>query len=285
MGDVLVLVYHAIGRPEGRWQRTPENLRADLEYLVAHGYYPVNLIDYATGKLARVPRGRRPIVLTFDDSSRGHFRYLEEGVVEDDAIDPDCAVAILMSMHQHYGDYWPLRATFYVLLSSGEEPGARLFRQADLAAKKARALVDWGMEVGSHTITHPDLSQIAPAEVQWELAVSQQRIEALIPGYEVRSFALPFGDYPSDVSLLRQGHADSVSLDYHYDAVVRLGARPAPSPFSPEFDPFYIPRVQAIQSQLDLWLAYYEKHPELYYVSAGGGESDDVSPHKSEVEP
>lgn len=282
-----MLVYHAIGRPEGRWQRTPENLRGDLEYLIAHGYYPVNLIDYATGNLGHVPHGRRPIVLTFDDSSRGHFRYLDDAISDD--IDPDCAVSILMSMHEQYGDYWPLRATFYILLSSGEEPGARLFRQADLAAQKVRALADMGIEIGSHTITHPSLSQVTPAEVQWELAVSQDRIEALIPGYEVRSFALPFGDYPSDVSLLREGHADSVdgsvSLDYHYDAVVRLGARPALSPFSSEFDPFYIPRVQAIQSQLDYWLSYYEKHPELYYVSAGSDENNNTSHHKSEVEP
>ncbi|MFN2272603.1 MAG: hypothetical protein ACK2US_17305, partial [Anaerolineae bacterium] len=106
-GDVLVLVYHAIGRPEDRWRRTPENFRADLEYLITHGYYPVNLVDLATGNLGHVPPGRRPIVLTFDDSTAGHFRYLEDG-----SIDPDCAVGVLLAMHEKYGDDWPLRATF-----------------------------------------------------------------------------------------------------------------------------------------------------------------------------
>jgi peptidoglycan/xylan/chitin deacetylase (PgdA/CDA1 family) len=263
-GDILVLVYHAIGRPEDRWRRTPENLRADLDYMMTHGYYPVNLIDVATGNLDHVPRGRRPIVLTFDDSSAGHFRYLEDGT-----IDPDCAVGILLEMHEKYGDDWPLRATFFVLLRNADQPGAPLFRQPDLAVQKARALVDWGFEIGSHTITHPILNEITDEEVQWELAVSKARIEALVPGYTVRCLALPNGIYPVDRSLVSEGYSESTALSYRYEAVARLGALPCPSPFSPDFDPYFIPRIQAIQSQLDQWFSYYETHQEQYYVSGG----------------
>lgn len=263
LGDVLVLVYHGIGRPEARWVRTPENLRGDLETMLAHGYYPVNLIDVARGNLDHVPRGRRPIVLTFDDSTAGHFRYLEDGT-----IDPDCAVGVLRAMHDEYGEDWPLRATFFVLINAGE-PGPILFRQAGLGPQKVRALVDLGMEVGSHTITHRDLGELGPDEVAWELAVSQNRIEALVPDYQVRSFALPYGSYVADPSLLRGGYVESEDLAYEYEAVVTLGARPAPSPFSAGFNPFAIPRVQAIQSQLDTWFSHYERHPERYYVSGG----------------
>jgi peptidoglycan/xylan/chitin deacetylase (PgdA/CDA1 family) len=263
-GDILVLVYHAIGRPEDRWRRTPENLRDDLEYMATHGYYPVNLIDLATGNLGYVPHGRRPIVLTFDDSSAGHFRYLEDGT-----IDPDCAVGILLAIHEKYGDDWPLRATFFVLLRNADEPGAPLFRQPDFAVQKARALVDWGFEIGSHTITHPTLSEISAEEVKWELAVSQTRIEALVPGYRVRSLALPNGAYPADRTLVKEGYSESAGLSYRYEAVVRLGAQPCLSPFSPGFDPYSIPRIQAIQPQLDQWFSYYETHPERYYVSDG----------------
>ncbi len=268
-GDILVLVYHAIGRPEDRWRRTPENFRADLAYMVTHGYYPVNLIDVATGNLDHVPRGRRPIVLTFDDSTAGHFRYLEDGT-----IDPDCAVGILLEMHEKYGDDWPLRATFFVLLRNADEPGAPLFRQPDSAIQKVRALVDWGFEIGSHTITHPILSEISTEEVKWELAVSQSRIEALVPGYAVRSLALPNGIYPTDKSLVEEGYSESADLSYRYEAVVRLGVQSCPSPFSPDFDPYFIPRIQAIQSQLDQRFPYYETHPERYYVSSGSSPSD-----------
>jgi peptidoglycan/xylan/chitin deacetylase (PgdA/CDA1 family) len=271
LGDVLVLVYHGIGRPEGRWMRTPENLRGDLEYLLAHGYYPVNLIDVARGNLDRVPYGRRPIVLTFDDSTAGQFRYLEDGT-----IDPDCAVGILKAMYDDHGEDWPLRATFFVLLNASK-PGAFLFRQSDLGPQKVCTLVAWGMEVGSHTITHADLSQTDPDDIRWELAVSQDRIEALVPGYRVRSFALPYGSYPADRSLVEEGYSESEDLTYRYEAVVRLGAKPASSPFSIDFDPLLIPRVQAIQSQLDMWFSHYERHPERYYVSDGGLEQEDES--------
>jgi peptidoglycan/xylan/chitin deacetylase (PgdA/CDA1 family) len=272
-GDVLVLEYHAIGRPEGRWTRTPENFRRDMEYLIAHGYYPVNLIDVVRRNLGHVPAGRRPVVLTFDDSSGGQFRYLEDG-----SVDPNCAVGILLALHAQYGDDWPLRATFFVLLNNAESPGALLFRQPDSAAQKVRALVEWGMEIGSHTIHHASLSGLGAEAVRWELAVSQQRIEALVPGYHVRSLSLPYGDYPRDITLLEGGRSASAGIAYQYEAAVKVGAGPAPSPYSSRFDAFRIPRVQAIQSQLDYWLSYYERHPERYYVAGAEQAYDQYRP-------
>jgi len=265
MGDIMVLEYHAIGQSEDRWKRTSDNFRRDLEYLLQHGYYPVNLIDVARGNLSHVPRGRRPVVLTFDDSSAKQFRYLEDG-----SVDSDCAVGIMLAMHEKYGADWPLRATFFVLLNDADEPGPPLFRQPELAQQKLRALVEWGMEVGSHTINHIALSELSPEEIAWELAVSQHRIQALVPGYEVRSLALPYGAYPEDRSLLREGRSETAGLSYHYEAAVRVGGPASASPFSESFDPLYIPRVQAFQENLDHWFSYYELHPERYYVSDGG---------------
>jgi peptidoglycan/xylan/chitin deacetylase (PgdA/CDA1 family) len=266
MGDILVLEYHAIGEPEGRWTRTPANFRSDLEYLLAHGYYPVNLIDVVRRNLDHVPRGRRPVVLTFDDSTEGQFRYLE-----DDSLDPRCAAGIMRAMHDRYGADWPLRATFFVLLDADEdEPGPLLFGQGEDGPRKVQVLTEWGMEIGSHTIHHLNLGQAAPEQIKWELAVSQNRLEALIPGYEVRSFSVPFGAYPSDISLLKEGYSESAGLSYHYEAAVKVGGEPAPSPFSLAFDPFLIPRVQAFQAELDRWLSYYEQYPERAYVSDGG---------------
>lgn len=262
-GDILVLVYHGIYRPEGRWARTPENFRRDLETMLAQGYYPVNLIDVATGSLGHVPQGRRPIVLTFDDSSSGQFRYLADG-----SVDPDCAVGVLLDMHETYGDYWPLRATFFVMLWDLDEPGNPLFGQPESAAEKVRDLIEWGMEVGSHTINHYNLALLTPEGIRHELAAAENRIEALLPGYEVRSLATPEGGIVRDTSLLRSGCSEE-GLCYDHDATVLLLGRAAPSPFSPDFNPYAIPRVQTIQSVLDAWFLRYEREPELYYVSDG----------------
>lgn len=264
MGQIVVLSYHNIGEPEGRWQRTPDNFRADLEYLLSQGYYPVNLIDVVRRNLDHVPRGRRPIVLTFDDSSAGQFRYLDDG-----SIDPDCAAGILKAFHDAHPDDWPLRATFFVLLNA-DEPGTPLFRQGDTGPQKVRTLVEWGMEIGSHTINHPNLSKATPEQIRWELAVSQNRIEALIPGHQVRCFAPPYGAYPKDISLLKEGYCESEDLHYSYEAVVKVGGEPSLSPFSDSFDPYRLPRVQAFQDELDKWLGYFERYPRRYYVSDGG---------------
>ena len=43
LGRIMILEYHRIDYPEGRWTRTPENFRRDLETLYARGYRLVNL--------------------------------------------------------------------------------------------------------------------------------------------------------------------------------------------------------------------------------------------------
>ncbi len=266
MGDILVLEYHAIGEPEARWTRTPDNFRADMEYLLTHGYYPVNLVDVVRRNLGGVPRGRRPVVITFDDSTEGQFRTLDDG-----SLDPRSAAGILKAMHDRYGADWPLRATFFVLLGA-DRPGPQLFGQEASGPRKVQTLVEWGMEIGSHTIHHLDLGRASAEQIAWELATSQNQIEALAPGLTVRSLSVPYGSYPADISLLKEGDAGTSAgeLHYRYEAAVKVGGEPAPSPFSPHFAPFLIPRVQAIQSELDHWLGYYEQYPERYYVSDGG---------------
>ena len=259
-GSVLVLEYHLFGDTEERWQRTPANFRADLELLLARGYYPVNLRDLAAGDLDMVPVGKRPIVLTFDDSSIGQFRLLEDGQV-----DPNSAVGVLLDFHQAHPADWPLRATFFVL-QDVDVAERILFGQPEWAQQKLQMLVDWGMEVGSHTISHANLAESTPEEVRRQLALSQSRLEELIPGYQVTSLSLPFGLYPEDESLLVQGeYADTT---YAYLAAVEVSGGLAPSPQSADFSPMHIPRVQATQTELDRWLAVAEK-PDVYYVSAG----------------
>lgn len=259
-GQVLVLEYHLIGEPEERWQRTPANFWADLERLLAEGYYPVNLRDLATGQLGMVPAGKRPVVLTFDDSSIGQFRMLPDGQV-----DPNSAAGILLDFHQAHPADWPLRATFFVL-QDVDAPDRVLFGQPEWAGQKLQMLVDWGMEVGSHTISHANLAQSSLQEIERQLGLSQARLEALLPGYEVVSLSIPFGQYPQDETLLARGEYQDQA--YEYLAAVRVGGGLAPSPGSPGFDPYHIPRVQAIPSELERWLNYANQ-PGVYYVSAG----------------
>ncbi len=260
MGSVLVLEYHMVKEPEDRWQRTPDNFRADIERLHRLGYSPANIIDLTLG-FPDLPAGRKPIVFTFDDSDISQFRYLEDG-----SIDLDSAVGILYDFHLKHPEDWPLKSTLYVL-QDVNVPERVLFGQKDLQDFKLQWLVENGFEVASHTISHFNLTAGSDEEVQWQLAVSQRQLEARLPGYDVRSLSIPFGNYPANESLLAQGVWDD--QPYTYAGAVMVAGGAGPSPHSADFNPYRIPRVQALQSELDYWLGYFEENPQFYYVSAG----------------
>lgn len=260
LGQVMVLEYHHIAERGGKWGRTPEEFRQDMEWLLAEGYYPINLRDFAAGRI-EVPRGKSPVVLTFDDSYREQFNYLDG-----EKIDPDSAVGILLEMHQRHPQDWPLRATFFVMLNErGMAPLA--FGQAEYADRKLAQLVAWGMEIGSHTLSHPNFKEISPEEIRRQLAVSENLIEQKMPGYEVSSLSPPYGAYPEDWAILKAGEYEGLSYDF--DAVVKVGGSPSPSPFSKHFDPYRINRIQGFQEELDHWFGYFQSHPELRFVSDG----------------
>lgn len=260
LGDILVLQYHLIGEPEGRWQRTPDNFRADIERLHRLGYTPASIIDLTLG-FPDLPAGRKPAVLTFDDSDISQFRYLEDG-----SIDPDSAVGALYEFHLKHPQDWPLKGTFYTL-QDVDVPERVLFGQKELEDQKLQWLIEQGFEVASHTISHFDLKAGSDEEIQWQLAVSQRQLEARLPGYDVRSLSLPFGNYPANETLLAQGTWDD--QPYTYANAVMVAGGSSPSPHSAKFNPYRIPRVQALQNELDYWLGYYEQNPQFYYVSAG----------------
>jgi peptidoglycan/xylan/chitin deacetylase (PgdA/CDA1 family) len=260
LGQVMVLEYHHIAEEGGKWGRTPEEFRQDMEWLLAEGYYPLNLHDFAAGWI-EVPRGKSPLVLTFDDSYREQFNYLDGG-----EIDPRSAVGILLEMHQRYPHDWPMRAAFFVLLNEeGQAPVP--FGQPEYADRKLAQLVEWGMEIGSHTLTHPNLKETSPEEIRRQLAVSENLIEQKVPGYEVSSLSPPYGAYPEDLEILKAGGYEGLSYDF--DAVVKVGGSPSPSPFSKQFDPHRINRIQGFQEELDHWFGYFQSHPELRFVSDG----------------
>ena len=197
MGEVPVLMYHLIGHTKSEYNRTPEEFRQDIADLKAAGYYPLNVRDLASGNID-IPAGKSPVVVTFDDSSEGQYRILADG-----SLDPDCAVGIMQSATEAGG--WAERASFFPLIDV-TPPNHDIFGQPSLRAVKLRNLVAWGCEVGSHTVTHLDLSKASVSEAKKQLAQSAATLEQMIGGgYRVSSLAVPFGAYPSDESYLSHG--------------------------------------------------------------------------------
>ena len=263
LGRVMILEYHKIDRPESRWTRTPDNFRRDLARLWERGYRLVALGDYLDDRM-QLPAGTSPVVLTFDDSSPGQFRYLERG--GDWVLDPDCAVAILEAFERQHPEFGHA-ATFYVL--PGADRPNRLFDQADLATRKLQYLARHGYEIGNHTLWHATLSRYPETVVRQQIASAQEWIERHVPGYRLRTLALPMGAYPREIGWAVSGDVKGVT--YRNEAILMVSGGPAPSPRAKTFDRLHLPRIQAVEQDLAYWLTHFDRHPEDRYVSAGPG--------------
>lgn len=261
VGWILVLEYHLILPGEdSTYSRTPESLRADLEWLYANEYYPIRFRDLTSGYID-VPAGRAPVVLTFDDSDISQFRMLTDGTV-----DPQSGMGVLLAFAEAHPDF-PAVATFFPL-QDVDVPERILFGQPEFADAKLKMIVELGGEVGSHTVSHERLDLVSEERIRWQLAHSQQWLEDRIGnGYEVVSLSLPFGSYPLNDALIRSGESEGIA--YAYTGAAKVAGDASWSPFSQQFDPYYVDRAQAIPGYIDGMYGMFERRPTLKFISDG----------------
>ena len=275
LGRVMILEYHKIDTPEARWTRTPENFRRDLQRLWERGYRTVALNDYLDGKIA-LPAGTTPLILTFDDSSPGQFRYIQRGNDgqrgSDWIIDPECGIGILEAFAREHPGFGHA-ATFYVL--PGANPPNRLFNQPELATRKLQYLASQGYEIGNHSLWHAELGRYSEAVVREQLAGAQEWVQRHVPGYRFRTLALPLGSYPKELGWALAGEAKG--MKYKHDAILMVAGGAAPSPHARNFDPNHLPRIQAVGADLDYWITYFDRNPGERYVSDGDAATITVS--------
>ena len=273
LGRIPVLEYHLIGEPEGRWTRTPENFRKDLELLYSRGYRPVTLKEVASRQI-HLPAGTSPVVFTFDDASPGQFRYIERGGELE--IDPTSAVGIWLEFARtHPG--WGNKAVFCML--SGAEAGRSFFGNKDIEGqktewrhRKVKFLADQGFELCNHTLWHATLSRYDDAFAQEQIARLQLAVDSAVPGYRITSFALPLGEWPRNRAVAARGSwtdpKTGKTTVYEHDVVLLVAGGPARSPHDPEFDGLRVPRVQVYANELQKTLDQLDASRSRY-VSDG----------------
>jgi peptidoglycan/xylan/chitin deacetylase (PgdA/CDA1 family) len=93
-----------------------------------------------------------------------------------------------------------------------------------------KELIAAGWEVGSHSMTHADLTQ--SASVDWELTQSRTNLENKL-GVKVDTFAYPFGNYTIDIinqvsKIYSAGLALGVFLEQGPNNIYLLWRRPVP---------------------------------------------------------
>ena len=261
LGQVMILMYHHIGETESEWVRTPQNFKKDLVSLYENGYRLVNLLDYLR-KDMDIEAGKSPVVITFDDGGYGQLDFIE--VDQGFALDPNCAVAILEDFLKDYPDFGR-GAAFYIYYPNP-------FGQEQHIREKFEFLAEMGYEIGNHTYSHANLSLLSDEDALMEIALNAKKTNEILPGYKVRSLALPYGQYPQNRDILAEGNYKG----YHYKnhAVLLVGSNPAPSPFSIDFEPLAVPRIRASEVMVENsgiydWLGYFKNYPERRYISDG----------------
>jgi hypothetical protein len=267
-GRIPILEYHVIGgEKNGLYTRTAASFRADLEDVYRRGYRPITVAQMLDKNFEDVPAGMSPVVFVFDDASPEQFSYIE-GPNGSLSIDPSSGMGIWEDFAKTHSG-WKNRGTFCML--NGAAAGHNFFgdnpkfhgQKKAWRFQKVRWLADQGFELCDHTVWHARLDKFSDAVVQEQIARNVMAIDSAVPGYKVRTMALPYGIWPKDRSLAWQGTwtdpKTGQAHPYHFEAVLEVSGGPARSPFDPAFNPHSITRIEAIGNDISKTLDGLDK--------------------------
>lgn len=178
VNDLLILCYHAVTPGWAMpYSVEPQRLRAQVERLLRAGYEPV-----ALSSAPAAPDGRPRLVVTFDDalvSVRDHALPV---------LDALAVPATVFACTDWVGRGEPMRIGYDRWLGTAHEHELHSLGWEDLAA-----LRDHGWEIGSHTCSHPRLTDLGDDALADELGRSRGAIEQRLGG-GCRTLAYPHGD-------------------------------------------------------------------------------------------
>ncbi len=191
---IPILTYHSIDRTGGPTSVSPEIFERQMERVRASGYRSVTLSQLdAQGRANDGP----PVVLTLDDGYENQFTE---------------AFPILKKCG--------LTATVFIITDcmgklNDWETDRRIPRLKHLDERQIREMSEYGIEFGSHTCTHPNLTALAPESARKEIETSKRVLEKLL-GTRVESFCYPFGAVNERVKRLvaDAGFSHACTLEY-----------------------------------------------------------------------
>lgn len=281
LGRIPILEYHVIGDSDARWTVARDHFRRQLELLYERGYRPITVAELVDRKID-LPPGMSPVVFTFDDASPSQFRFVEHGGELE--VDSNSAVGIWLEFHRTHPD-WANKATFCML--PGAAAGHAFFGNDDIDGqktawrfRKVQFLTKQGFELCDHTLWHANLAKYSDETVQEQIARGALAIDSAVPGYRVRTFALPLGIWPRNRDLAHAGAWRDPStgrvIRYRFDAILEVSGGPARSPFDPKFDALHLPRVEIFGDALERLLNEMDR-TRARYVTGPASISGDTA--------
>ncbi len=163
------------GSPEtARYRVTPEAFEDQLRHLREAGYRSVRLSEWAGAMARREPLPGRAVAITFDDGYEDFLTHAWPAL-------------------QRHG----FSATLFLVTS--EIGGTNRWDEAAFGERlpmlgwdEARRLLAEGVEIGSHSHRHPNLTELPNEEIAREAARSRADLERNL-GTGVTAFAYPWG--------------------------------------------------------------------------------------------
>jgi peptidoglycan/xylan/chitin deacetylase (PgdA/CDA1 family) len=191
----LVLCYHGVS---DSWEHSlavrPAALERQVASLLRRGYRPATALD-TVGARAKL------LHVTFDDA----YRNVASAV----PILQRLGVPATVFACSSYADDGRALAVPELADEAAANPG----HMATMSWNELRALAENGVEIGSHTVSHPHLPQLADDELDRELGQARERIESEL-GRPCPLLAYPYGEADGRVASAarRAGYAAAFTL-------------------------------------------------------------------------
>jgi peptidoglycan/xylan/chitin deacetylase (PgdA/CDA1 family) len=184
MEKSIILMYHNIGLPpEGVAKRglyvTPRMFKFQMWYLKAAGFNVVSLKEILHFAEGNERRGKL-VAMTFDDGFQDFYDYAYPVLKKYNYPSTVFLVSDLVGWENTW-DYKHLKV-----------------RKKLLDWERILALKDTNVVFGSHTKTHPSLTNLSREELVDEIRGSKEAIEQRLGG-PVEIFCYPYGDYDAKV--------------------------------------------------------------------------------------
>jgi peptidoglycan/xylan/chitin deacetylase (PgdA/CDA1 family) len=172
-----VLMYHHVGPPRAgacpSLTVAPDRFERQMSWLARNGYVGIRPSDWLAHRAGRsLPS--RSVLITFDD---GYADIVQHAFPVLQRHDFGAVVFVVTQRVAGASDWdWIDGWIPHPLMTAGQ----------------IREWAARGIEFGAHTRTHPDLTRLAEADLDAEIAGSRDELAA-ITGEEVTSFAYPYG--------------------------------------------------------------------------------------------
>ncbi len=175
--SIPILMYHDIGEHDSPWCVSHSEFEKQMAFLHEQGYESISLAELEEGIRQNKEASKKFVVITFDDGRKSVY-------------------TLAFPVLQKYG----YKATIFVVPQwiDGKEIPANENYSAFLSWEELEMLRDAGFELGSHSLSHKNLTKLPFTGMMGELNAAEKIISERL-GVALRHFAYPYGEWNEPV--------------------------------------------------------------------------------------